>query len=37
MDVLIPEDVDISNLYLKKTQTINHNLKIIPIKYKKAL
>lgn len=35
MDVLIPEDVDASNLHLKKTQTINHNLKIIPIKYKK--
>ena len=35
MEVLIPKDVDISNLHLKKTQIINHNLKIIPIKYKK--
>ena len=35
MEVFIPGDIDISNISLKKQQTINKDLKIIPLKYRK--
>jgi hypothetical protein len=36
MEVLIPGDLDISNISFKKQKTINKDLKIIPLKYRKC-